>query len=146
MSSVRPDVPTELVHEGKRSRVTRSSVGGRTLIRKESLGPDAAARARHEAAMLERLRGVEGVAQLTQPPDSGAIVMADAGRATLAQLAKPVPPDELTRLAEALARALAGMHERGVLHRGAPTCTPSARRSTSWRPARRRSARATRCG
>ena len=54
---------------------------GRTVIRKEPLGPDAERRLRHEVAMLERLRGVAGVAQLVDEPRyPGSIVLADAGR------------------------------------------------------------------
>jgi len=58
-------------------------LAGRTVIRKESLGPDAERRLRHEAAMLERLLGVEGVAQLAEASRyPGAIMLADAGGAT----------------------------------------------------------------
>ncbi len=63
-----PPVRAEIVHESVRTRVTRLFLAGRTVIRKEPLGPDADRRLRHEAAMLERLRGVEGVAQLAQAP------------------------------------------------------------------------------
>jgi signal transduction histidine kinase len=44
-------------------------------------------------------------------------VLADAGDTALAGLATPLAVDELIRLAGALARAVAGMHRRGVLHR-----------------------------
>ena len=63
--SVEP-VPAEIVHESGRTRVTRLLVPGGTVIRKEPLGPDAERRVRHEVAMLERLSGVTGVAQLGQ--------------------------------------------------------------------------------
>ena len=43
--------------------------------------------------------------------------MADAGETTLADRAKPLPVDELLELAVELARAVAGMHHRGVMHR-----------------------------
>jgi tRNA A-37 threonylcarbamoyl transferase component Bud32 len=98
--------------------VTRLFLAGRTVIRKEPLGPDADRRLRHEVAMLERLRGVPGVAQLAQAPRyTGSIVLADAGDVTLAGLAKPLATDELTGLGLGLARAIAGMHRAGVVHR-----------------------------
>jgi len=56
----------EIVHEDSRTRVTRVVVAGRTVIRKEPLGPDSDRRLRHELAMLQRLRGVPGVAQLAE--------------------------------------------------------------------------------
>ena len=59
-----PFLRAEVVHSSERTRVTRLFLPGRTVIRKEPLGPDAERRARHEVAMLERLRGVAGVAQL----------------------------------------------------------------------------------
>ena len=49
-----------LLHESARTRVTRLFFPGRTVIRKEPLGPDAQRRLRHEVAMLQRLRGVDG--------------------------------------------------------------------------------------
>ena len=68
--------------------------------------------------MLERLRGVAGVVQLADAPQyPGSIVLADAGGTSLAGLAKPLPADDLAGLAVGLARAVAGMHARGVLHR-----------------------------
>ena len=78
-------VPAEIVHHSGRIRVTRLAVPDGTVIRKEPLGPDAERRVRQEVATLERLRGVEGLAQLVD--DSrypGSVVLADAGRASLA--------------------------------------------------------------
>src|ERR1700760_1112649 len=54
----------EIVHESGRTRVTRLFVSGHAVIRKEPLGPDAEQRLGRELAMLERVRGVVGVAQL----------------------------------------------------------------------------------
>jgi signal transduction histidine kinase len=108
----------ELVHESERSRVTRVSLHGRTVIRKERLGPDAERASLHEAAMLGRLRGVAGVAQLVDASqEPGAIVLADAGERSLTETEKPLAVDELIRLAAALAEAVAEMHRRGVMHR-----------------------------
>ena len=66
----------------------------------------------------ERLRGIEGVAQLVDAPRyPGCIVLADAGGTCLADLAKPLPVDELIAVAVALVRAVAEMHRRAVIHR-----------------------------
>ena len=108
----------EVVHESARTRVTRLFLPGRTVICKEPLGPGAARRLRHEAAMLARLRGVDGVGQLAEaPPHAGSIVLEDGGEMSLAGLAKPLAVGELLELAVALARAVAGVHRRAVMHR-----------------------------
>jgi signal transduction histidine kinase len=113
-----PPVRAEAVHESERTRVTRLFFAGRTVIRKEPLGPDGERRLRHEVAMLERLRGVEGVAQLAEAPRyPGSIVLADVGGTSLAGLGKPLAVSDLTGLAVELARAVAGMHRPGVMHR-----------------------------
>ena len=105
---------TEIVHETERTRVVRLLLPGRAVIRKEPLGPDAQRRVGHEVAMLERLRGVVGVAQLLEAPAyPGSIVMADAGGMSLAGVAKPLAVAELIGLAVELARAVAGMHQPG---------------------------------
>src|SRR3954469_1200707 len=109
---------TELLRGHGRTRVTRLFFGNRTLIRKEPLGSDAEARLAHEAAILERLRGLDGVAQLLDAPQyPGSIVLEDAGEASLAGLAKPFGADALIQLATRLSRAVAAMHARGVIHR-----------------------------
>jgi len=115
-----PDLPVraEAVHESERTRVTRLFLPTGTVVRKEPLGPDAPRRLRHETAMLARLRGVPGVAQLAAVPGyAGSLMLADAGGASLAGRAGPLPAGELTGLAVALARAVAVMHRRGVMHR-----------------------------
>ncbi|WP_433557507.1 AAA family ATPase [Pseudonocardia xinjiangensis] len=107
-----------LLHESARTRVTRLVFPARTVVRKEPRGLDAQRRLRHERTMLERLRSVAGLAQLVEAPQyPGSIVLADAGESTLAGLATPLAADELIRLAIELARAVAGMHRRGVMHR-----------------------------
>ncbi|OLS99470.1 hypothetical protein BJF90_08070 [Pseudonocardia sp. CNS-004] len=97
--------------------MSRLFLTGRTVIRKEPLGPDAERRLRHERAMLERLRDVAGVAQLEAPRYPGSIVLADVGGTSLAELATPLAVDALIGLAVGLAQAVAGMHRRGVMHR-----------------------------
>ena len=61
-------VGAEVLHESVRTRVSRLFLAGRTVIRKEPLGPDAQRRLRHELAVLERLRGVAGVALVLDEP------------------------------------------------------------------------------
>ncbi|WP_433506732.1 AAA family ATPase [Pseudonocardia halophobica] len=97
--------------------MSRLFLAGRTVIRKEPLGPDADRRLRHERAMLERLRDVGGVAQLEATRYPGSIVLADGGGTSLAGLGEPLPADALIGLAVGLAQAVAGMHGRGVMHR-----------------------------
>ena len=113
-----PPVRTELVHESTRTRVTRQFLAGRTVVRKEPLGPDAARRLRHELGILERLRGVVGVVQLVEAsPDAGSLVLADAGDTSAAGLETPLAADRLLDLGLELTGAVAGMHRRGVVHR-----------------------------
>jgi hypothetical protein len=76
----------EVLRQTARARIARFRLPGLVVIRKEPLGPDAERRVRHEIAMLERLRGLEGVAQLVDAPSArseSSIVLADAGAATL---------------------------------------------------------------
>ena len=71
-------------------------MSGRTVIRKEPLGPDGQRRLQHELAFLERVRGVMGVAQvLDEPRYPGSIILADGGQASLAQVVKPLAVDDL---------------------------------------------------
>ena len=110
----------EVLHQSDRARIVRVRLPGLVVVRKEPLGADAERRARHELAILERLRGLGSVAQLADAPSArsnGSIVLADAGDATLRDLPKPLAVDELLRLAADLARAVAAMHGRGVMHR-----------------------------
>jgi Protein kinase domain len=77
-------------------------------------GPPVAPRARRPGAGPWR-RGCGAAGGPPGYPDS--IVLANAGRAGLAELTKPLAVDELVRLAGVLARAVAGMHRRRVMHR-----------------------------
>src|SRR3954447_8508789 len=113
-----PPVRAEMLHESERTRVARLFLDGGTVIRKEPVGPDAPRRLVLEVAMLQRLRGVVGVAQLLAAQRyPGSVVLEDVGGTSLAGLATPLTGDELMRLAVGLARAVAGMHSRGVMHR-----------------------------
>jgi diguanylate cyclase (GGDEF)-like protein len=96
----------------------REHLDGRTVIRKEPRGPDSRDRLRHELAMLDRLNGVDGVVQLAAaPPRPGSIALEDVDGVCLARQTMPLDISRLSGLALGLARAVAGMHHRGVLHR-----------------------------
>ncbi|MGA9677190.1 MAG: serine/threonine-protein kinase, partial [Mycobacterium sp.] len=111
-------VQAEVVRETTHSRVTRLFAAGRAIIRKEFSGPAAARRLRHELGVLERLRGVVGAAQLLDEPRyPGSITLADAGQTSLSETLKPLAPEDLIRVATALAEAVAAMHAGGVMHR-----------------------------
>ena len=113
-----PPVRVEAVHESERTRVTRLFLADRTVIRKELLGPDAEYRLRHEVAILERLCGVAGVAQLAAAPRyPGSIVLEDTDGTSLASSRTPPAAADLIGLAIGLAQAVAGMHRRGIIHR-----------------------------
>ena len=113
-----PSSSAETLYVTGRTRVTRLFLSGRTAVRKEFLGPDAERRLRLELVMLERLRGLAGVAQLIDEPRyPGSIVLADLGDTSLADVPTPLDVDVLVGLASTLAQAVAGMHRRGVMHR-----------------------------
>src|SRR5690348_6751790 len=95
-----PPGQVEILYESEHTRVTRLFVAGRPVIRKEFSGPDAHRRVRHEVAILRRLRGVVGVAQLVEEPRCpGSFVVEDVAGTSLAWSAKPLAPDDLIGLA-----------------------------------------------
>jgi GAF domain-containing protein/predicted Ser/Thr protein kinase len=101
----------ELLYQSERTQVSRAD----GVVRKQLSGPDAARRLRHERAVLERLAGVDGVAQLADGDDR-AITLHDTGGSSLATAGR-LPLNRLLRLAPALASAVAAMHACGVTHR-----------------------------
>src|SRR3954454_12548121 len=79
-----PPLRVEVVRETARTRITRLVFADRTVIRKQPLGPGTDRRLRREAALLERIRGVDGVAQLVERPRyPDSVVLADAGTTRL---------------------------------------------------------------
>src|SRR3954464_10177001 len=124
-----------LVHEGERSRITRVFVDGRTVIRKEPIGPGARRRLIQEREVLGRLRGLPGIAQLLDSPRyPGSLVLADGGGPDLARRPGPWAVDALPPFSAALARAVAAMHRRAVLH---SDTTPGGVPAVAVRPAGR---------
>jgi diguanylate cyclase (GGDEF)-like protein len=113
----------EVLYQSNRTRVVRLARpdGAGTMIRKETLGPGAVQRIRHEAAILERLDGVDGVPRVLDVPAAGsALVLEDTGGTALAGLvtaASPMAPTALVDLALDLARVVAAVHLRGIVHK-----------------------------
>ena len=108
----------EVLHAPDRTRITRLSFDGRSVVLKEPLGPDAERRLRQELAMLNRVRGIPGIAQLLEEPRyPRSISLADVGDTSLAGLATPLDAAVLIRLGSALAQAVAAIHRRLVMHR-----------------------------
>ncbi|HVZ44820.1 MAG TPA: AAA family ATPase [Ramlibacter sp.] len=110
----------ELLYESPTTRVFRELGPLGAIVCKEPLGADAPERIRHERAMLERLAGVEGVAHLAAGlSPQGALALQDCGGVSLAQVlrSRGIRLDAILPLAQQLARTLAAVHRRGVIHR-----------------------------
>ncbi|HWS36464.1 MAG TPA: AAA family ATPase, partial [Actinoplanes sp.] len=110
----------QVLAENERSQVRRVWLpDGGTVIWKESTGPGAVARRRHETAILERLDGVPGVARRARFTHPDAIVLADDGGKSLAAAAaqQSFVPEAAADLGLSLARTVAAMHARGVVHK-----------------------------
>ncbi|HZN77486.1 MAG TPA: diguanylate cyclase [Micromonosporaceae bacterium] len=98
--------------------MTRLFMPSGSMIRKEPRGLGAEQRLRHEVEIRERLSGIRGVLQMVEPQSSaGSILLEDLHGVSLADVPMPLDIDELTRLALGLARVVAAMHARGVVHR-----------------------------
>lgn len=120
MTHDRPMAPVrrQVLHESKQTRVSRLLLPDASMILKEPLGPDAEQRLRKEIKIRERLSGLSGVSQMAQAqPYAGSIMLHDVHGVCMANLAMPLEVEELTRLALGLARVVAGIHGRGVVHR-----------------------------
>jgi diguanylate cyclase (GGDEF)-like protein len=109
----------ELLSESEHTRVVRQVLpDGHSVIRKEVLGPGREDRINHEVGILHRLTGVPYIVQLAHAqPDAGSILLEDVHGTPLSQLATPLDPARLVPLALELARAVAMLHQHGVVHR-----------------------------
>ncbi len=107
----------EVLYRSDRTIVSRvvDPVTSVSEIRKFCLGPDAAARCRHEARILQHLADIPGVSQLLGVGTQPFLVLRDTGGVPLASQGK-LPPAMALDLAISLARTLAEIHRRGVLH------------------------------
>jgi diguanylate cyclase (GGDEF)-like protein len=114
------DGPAETLYQTTRTRVSRRCTPEGAQILKQPLGPGAGDRLRHERAMLARLVGVAGVlTPVDDPLEQNTLVFADAGGVALSSLlaARRLEPGEVLRLGLALARIVAEVHRRGVVHK-----------------------------
>ncbi|MEV0453980.1 diguanylate cyclase [Catellatospora methionotrophica] len=109
----------EMLHDSVRTWAYRLRLpANRSVVVKQPRGPDALKRLKHEASILRRLRGAQGVAQLVpEPVIEGALVLQDAGGTTLDRRPMPLPLSEVLAIAAGLADALAAVHHRHVVHR-----------------------------
>jgi serine/threonine protein kinase len=111
-----------LIYQNDRTRAFRLAPTAErgSIICKERLGADAQARVRNEARILDRLTGIDGVPQfnaaLTTPTS---IALEDAGGIALAQTlgGGRLQPAAVVAMALCLARIVAEVHRRGVVHK-----------------------------
>jgi diguanylate cyclase (GGDEF)-like protein len=107
----------EVLSESEHTRVVRLLSDGRRVVRKEPLGPDAEARASHEVEILRRLSGVAHIVQLApQQADPRSILLEDIPGVSLAQVDKPLDHSRMVPIMLELARVVAAMQRRGVVH------------------------------
>ena len=108
---------TEVLHE--RAHAGHAGVPPRPHHHPQgAAGSERAPAAAPRAGDVERLRGATGIAQLGgRAAVSGLDRVVDVGGASAVGLPKPLAVDDLVGLAVELARAVAEMHRRGVMHR-----------------------------
>ena len=129
MAALNPTLPDDAPHGGvdevlsqsERTRVLRRQVnGGPALILKQGFSSDSLRRLRHEAAMLKRLSGTEGVPRLAaEAPTPDVLILHDDGGVSLAQVLRDerLAVAEVLHIGLGLARVLAEVHRQGVVHR-----------------------------
>lgn len=124
MSAERPPAASHegvVLYASATTRVTR--VGGAGThdqrIIKQPLGAGAGDRLRRELAVLERLGGVTGVLTPVPTTVDDTIAFADPGGTALTELlkARALTPVEVLQLGQGVARTLAEVHARGVIHK-----------------------------
>ncbi len=111
----------ELLYASEHTRVVRHGPPGAagSFICKESIGPDAARRQRHERALIARLAGIEGAPQLAPGQHADHVLpLVDVGGVTLEHVlaSERLDPAALLALALRLARLIGEVHRAGVLH------------------------------
>lgn len=112
----------EALYRSEKTLITRCVMpaSGTRVVFKQAFGAEAIRRLRHEAGILERLAGVEGVVKIAPvPTPANTLAMHDDGGIPLSELLhkqKLAMPD-LLELGRALARTLAGVHRAGVIHK-----------------------------
>lgn len=110
----------EVLLESARTRVIRRFTPAGSIIVKQCLGPGAAARARHERAMLERLSSVPGVVKLTAATPGGDWMAFedDSGvPLSVAFRSKAFDTAALLEFSLRLSETIAAIRRAGVVHR-----------------------------
>ena len=112
----------EILHESDRSLVFRCYARdlARTVICKRPQGPGASHRLLHERWILERLAGVEGVPALVPGVATDGILTFEdtvGMPAYTVRPRRPIAAVEVAAIGQAMARILAEIHRRGVLHK-----------------------------
>jgi diguanylate cyclase (GGDEF)-like protein len=112
------DAQVELLSESEHTRVERlTQPDGRSVIRKQPLGSGRRERLTNEVAILRRLSGAANIVQLAaEQPDANSILLDDVHGTPLGRLETPVDSSRMAGLLLELARAVASMHQRGVVH------------------------------
>ncbi|WP_033343271.1 diguanylate cyclase [Catenuloplanes japonicus] len=117
---------------GSKRVVPATTRDGRPAMRKDWPAQPDGRRLRHEAAVLAQLAGVEGVPQLIEPFDGTSLLLEAVPSIPLTDVwrGEPLAPDTLLPIAAGLARVLAGVHARGVVHKnltphGVLLCEPA---------------------
>jgi diguanylate cyclase (GGDEF)-like protein len=112
------------LHASEHTRVVRrlrSRAAGGDIILKQAIGAEAIKRLQHERGMLVRVAGLPGVPRLAPGAwETDTLVLVDDHGASLeARLAAgpPLVPDAAVGIAISLARTLAGIHRKGIVHR-----------------------------
>ncbi|GAB3272827.1 EAL domain-containing protein [Kineosporia babensis] len=109
-----------LIHDDQFGRITRIGSGEEALIRREMRGPNASARARHAAAVMERLRGITGVPQLvdgvTGPIYHVKAFRGNSLRKLMLSQTWHLDLPALVDVAVDLAALITQIHARGVVH------------------------------
>lgn len=114
------DESAETLYQTARTRVLRVRADARRRIHKQPLGPGAGERLRLERAMLARLEGIAGILQPVSDGLAGnVLVFEDVGGAALSKLlaTRRLDPGEVLGLGLGLARVLADVHRRGIIHK-----------------------------
>ncbi len=124
----------EVLYRNERTLITRRVLpgGAGSVVLKQALGAEAAQRLRHEAGILARLAGIDGVVQLAPMPvpltlplslperePAHTLALRDDGGTVLSRYQRLHRFDlpGLVDLGRALARVLGEVHGRGVVHK-----------------------------
>ncbi|MEY4766611.1 MAG: hypothetical protein RI907_3284 [Pseudomonadota bacterium] len=115
-----PGSRDEVIYRNERTLIARRHLsGGATVVIKQAFGAEAQARLRHEARVLQRLSGVEGVVRLHPQQPAEGVAFVDVDSVSLAQVLLEGRPgvQALLGIGLALSHVLAAVHRLGVIHK-----------------------------